>query len=74
MGINIGALLAPLITGYLGEDVGWHYGFGAAGVGMVIGLIWYRMSADRTLGAVLKYDEDLRTARAAGLATLLAGA
>jgi POT family proton-dependent oligopeptide transporter len=52
MGINIGALLAPLITGYLGEDVGWHYGFGAAGVGMVIGLIWYRMSADRTLGDI----------------------
>ena len=52
MGINIGALLAPLITGYLGEDVGWHYGFGAAGVGMVIGLIWYRVSADRTLGDI----------------------
>jgi POT family proton-dependent oligopeptide transporter len=52
MGINIGALLAPLITGYLGEDVGWHYGFGAAGVGMVIGLIWYRMTADRTLGDI----------------------
>jgi POT family proton-dependent oligopeptide transporter len=39
MGINIGALVAPLITGYLGERVGWHLGFGAAGVGMVIGLI-----------------------------------
>jgi proton-dependent oligopeptide transporter, POT family len=52
MGINIGALLAPLITGYLGEDVGWHYGFGAAGVGMVIGLIWYRLTADRTLGDI----------------------
>ncbi|HEX2076524.1 MAG TPA: peptide MFS transporter [Longimicrobium sp.] len=52
MGINIGALLAPLITGYLGEDVGWHYGFGAAGVGMVIGLIWYRATADRTLGDI----------------------
>src|SRR4026209_317590 len=34
MGFNIGALLAPLITGYLGEKVGWHYGFGAAGLGM----------------------------------------
>ncbi|HEU4881319.1 MAG TPA: peptide MFS transporter [Longimicrobium sp.] len=52
MGINVGALIAPLVTGYLGEDVGWHYGFGAAGVGMVIGLIWYRMSADRTLGDI----------------------
>ena len=52
MGINIGALAAPIITGYLGEDVGWHYGFGAAGVGMVIGLIWYRVSAHRTLGDI----------------------
>ncbi len=50
MGINIGALVAPLVTGYLGERVGWHLGFGAAGVGMVIGLITYRLRADKTLG------------------------
>ena len=52
MGINIGALLAPLITGYLGERVGWHYGFGAAGVGMVIGLITFKMRSDTTLGTI----------------------
>jgi POT family proton-dependent oligopeptide transporter len=52
MGINIGALLAPLITGYLGERVGWHWGFGAAGVGMVIGLITYRLRAQDTLGSI----------------------
>ena len=52
MGINIGALFAPLITGYLGEDVGWHYGFGAAGVGMLIGLVSYKLTADRTLGDI----------------------
>jgi POT family proton-dependent oligopeptide transporter len=52
MGINIGALVAPLITGYLGERVGWHLGFGAAGVGMVIGLITYRMRANNTLGSI----------------------
>ena len=50
MGINVGALIAPLITGYLGERVGWHYGFGAAGVGMLIGLVTYRMRANETLG------------------------
>src|SRR5688500_1495038 len=50
MGINVGALIAPLITGALGERVGWHYGFGAAGVGMLIGLITYRMRANATLG------------------------
>jgi proton-dependent oligopeptide transporter, POT family len=52
MGINIGALLAPLITGYLGERVGWHYGFGAAGVGMVIGLLTFRARQARTLGNI----------------------
>ena len=36
--VNIGALVAPLIVGTLGEKVGWHYGFGAAGIGMIIGL------------------------------------
>ncbi len=49
MGINIGAFAAPLITGYLGEKVNWHLGFGAAGVGMVLGVIQY-MHGDRHLG------------------------
>jgi len=39
MGINIGAFVAPLFCGWLGITYGWHYGFGAAGVGMVLGLI-----------------------------------
>jgi proton-dependent oligopeptide transporter, POT family len=41
VGINLGAFLAPLVCGTLGETVGWHYGFAAAGVGMVIGLCIY---------------------------------
>jgi len=41
VGINIGAFLAPLVCGTLGEFYGWHYGFAAAGVGMVIGLAVY---------------------------------
>jgi POT family proton-dependent oligopeptide transporter len=41
VGINLGAFLAPLVAGTLGEDVGWHYGFAAAGVGMTIGLLVY---------------------------------
>ena len=46
MGVNIGAFLSPLTCGYLGERVGWEYGFGAAGIGMVLGLIvfWKNMS------------------------------
>jgi POT family proton-dependent oligopeptide transporter len=41
VGINLGAFLAPLICGSLGEELGWHYGFGAAGVGMLIALAIY---------------------------------
>lgn len=41
MGINLGALLSPLVCGTLGEKVGFHWGFSAAGVGMVIGLLIY---------------------------------
>jgi len=41
VGINLGAFIAPLIAGTLGETVGWHYGFGAAGVGMMIALVIY---------------------------------
>jgi proton-dependent oligopeptide transporter, POT family len=43
VGVNIGGFLAPLLCGTLGELYGWHYGFGAAGIGMVAGLgiyIW----------------------------------
>ena len=42
MGINLGAFFGPLVTGYLGEGYQWHWGFGAAGVGMVLGLIQFR--------------------------------
>jgi POT family proton-dependent oligopeptide transporter len=41
MGINLGAFIAPLICGYLGQKINWHAGFAAAGVGMVCGLIQY---------------------------------
>src|SRR6202048_3887724 len=52
MGINTGALVAPIITGFLGERVGWHWGFGAAGVGMLIGLLTFRARASATLGPI----------------------
>jgi proton-dependent oligopeptide transporter, POT family len=41
VGINLGAFLAPLVCGTLGEELGWHYGFGAAGVGMTLALVIY---------------------------------
>ncbi len=45
MGINLGAFLSPLICGYVGEKINWHWGFGLAGIGMTIGLIQYVMGA-----------------------------
>ncbi len=75
MGINVGALLAPLITGFLGERVGWHYGFGAAGVGMVIGLITFRLRAGPTLGDMGNYptadEAEQRRVRTIALSALV---
>ncbi|HEX9304552.1 MAG TPA: peptide MFS transporter [Thermoanaerobaculia bacterium] len=42
-GINVGAMIGPLVCGFLGEKINWHLGFGAAGVGMVLGLVQYRL-------------------------------
>ncbi|UCD74516.1 MAG: peptide MFS transporter [Phycisphaerales bacterium] len=44
MGINVGAAICPFIVGTLGERVGWHWGFGAAAIGMALGLIVYLFS------------------------------
>jgi proton-dependent oligopeptide transporter, POT family len=52
MGINLGALAGFIVTGYLGEEIGWHWGFGAAGVGMLIGLVIYVLRARATLGDI----------------------
>ena len=57
MGINLGAFIAPLICGYLGQRVNWHVGFAAAGVGMVIGVIQY------ILGGKYLGDAGVRPAR-----------
>ncbi|MDY5128889.1 oligopeptide:H+ symporter [Actinotignum urinale] len=40
-GINIGCFLGPLVAGYLGQNINWHAGFGAAAVGMILGIILY---------------------------------
>ncbi|MGE0034483.1 MAG: peptide MFS transporter [Xanthobacteraceae bacterium] len=60
VGINLGAFLAPLVCGTLGEQVGWHYGFTAAGIGMTIALVVYICAIP-----VLPPDE-LQRARADG--------
>jgi len=42
MGVNIGGWIAPLLCGWLGVNYGWHYGFGLAGIGMLIGLFVFK--------------------------------
>jgi len=59
VGTNLGAFIAPLVAGTLGEKVGWHYGFGSAGVGMIIALIvyavgWNTLPAEGTKKRVAK--------------------
>ena len=41
LGINLGAALAPIACGYIGETYGWHYGFGLATIGMIVGVIMF---------------------------------
>ncbi len=50
MGINLGAFIAPLICSYLGENINWHYGFAAAGIGMLFGVIQYRATRHHLKG------------------------
>jgi proton-dependent oligopeptide transporter, POT family len=49
MGINLGAFIAPLVCGYLGQKISWHVGFAAAGFGMVFGIVQYLLGS-RHLG------------------------
>ncbi|MBX3174635.1 MAG: peptide MFS transporter [Gemmatimonadaceae bacterium] len=85
MGINTGAFLGQLVTGFLGERVGWHWGFGAAGVGMAFGLLWFWMRAKPTLGPIghdivrdpdpavqAKREQSVKTWTYGGLALLVA--
>jgi POT family proton-dependent oligopeptide transporter len=50
MGINVGAATASIICGYLGQTYGWEYGFGLAGVGMLIGLIFFVLGKPLLMG------------------------
>ena len=72
MGINIGAFLAPLACGYLGmsENWGWHYGFGAAGIGMLIGLLFFwRGITDGVFGENGNQPQEYKEKKMYGLRT-----
>ncbi|MEM9757576.1 MAG: oligopeptide:H+ symporter, partial [Pseudomonadota bacterium] len=59
MGINIGSFIATLLCGYLGETLGWGYGFGAAGIGMLLGLATFSYG-QRYLEGLAEPPEDAR--------------
>jgi proton-dependent oligopeptide transporter, POT family len=64
VGVNVGAFLAPLICGTLGELYGWHWGFGAAGIGMLAGLAIY-LAGGKYLPPEARHEPEVREARAA---------
>ncbi|HEV8549804.1 MAG TPA: peptide MFS transporter, partial [Polyangiaceae bacterium] len=53
MGVNLGAALAPLLCGYIGETYGWHYGFGLATVGMLSGLATFVLPTRLAQGLIV---------------------
>jgi proton-dependent oligopeptide transporter, POT family len=65
MGINLGALLGPLIAGYLAQEVNWHVGFACAGVGMTAGLIQYVVGRQRLKDGVARIANDRQGATVA---------
>jgi POT family proton-dependent oligopeptide transporter len=62
MGINLGAFLCAFICGTLGEKVGWHWGFGSAAVGMILGLLLYVWGKPRFMREIGHPPEERRTA------------
>ncbi len=66
MGINLGAFLAPLIAGKMGEDINWRLGFLVVAIGMVLGLIQYKLGAKHLGDAgkfVASHDENIRASQ-----------
>ena len=59
MGINIGSFAATLLCGYLGETYGWAYGFGAAGIGMLVGLATFLWGQPHLMGHAEPHDPEL---------------
>ncbi|HYD23185.1 MAG TPA: peptide MFS transporter [Croceibacterium sp.] len=69
MGINLGSFIGVLIAGYLGEVYGWKYGFGAAGVGMVLGLIVFVLGRPLLLGRAEPPTPQALSGRVVGIPT-----
>lgn len=69
MGINLGSVIATIVCGYLGETFGWHYGFGAAGIGMLIGLVTFLAGQKHLKGIAEPTQPKLLKKKTAGIST-----
>jgi POT family proton-dependent oligopeptide transporter len=69
IGINVGAFLASVVCGTLGEKFGWGWGFGSAGVGMALGVVTFLAFSNRMLGDVGKAPKKVETKSAAAVPT-----
>jgi POT family proton-dependent oligopeptide transporter len=74
MGVNLGAAIGPIICGFLATKCGWHWGFGAAGVGMVLGLLQFYRTKSRLglAGQTRAHDVPLRSRERAAVVGILA--
>ncbi len=68
VGVNLGAFVGTIIAGWLGETYGWRYGFGAAGIGMLLGLVVFVRGRGMLLGRGEAPDPALLARKRAGLA------
>jgi POT family proton-dependent oligopeptide transporter len=60
MGINSGAMLGPIIAGYIAQKIDWHLGFGCAAIGMALGLVQYVADKRHLMPALLRMEEEKR--------------
>jgi POT family proton-dependent oligopeptide transporter len=67
MGINLGATIGPVICGYLGQTWGWHWGFGAASIGMIAGVIGFALCKPLLLGKGEPADPQRLAQRVGGI-------
>jgi POT family proton-dependent oligopeptide transporter len=70
MGINVGAAIGTIVAGYLGQTYGWKYGFGAAGIGMLLGLLVFVWKTPLLLGRGESPDPARLKRKIAGLLSL----
>ena len=61
IGINIGAFFASLLVGYVGEVFGWHYGFSLAGIGMIIGQIFFFVGRKKFTNKTIRATNSFKT-------------